>query len=113
MERVFLRGFGMRAAVVLVGLLTLVTLTACGGGGGDDGGGGNSGGFTLSATSATFSAREAGPVPASQSIGITLTGNGAAGLGAAFRAGQVPNWLNVNITGSAPNYNLVLTVSNT
>jgi Viral BACON domain len=101
-----------RAFVLFVSAL----LAACGGGGGDGGGGNNpgtGGGFTLGASAASFSAREKGALPTPQNISITLTGGGSAQLGAAFPAGQVPAWLTVDITGSAPNYTLVLTVNTT
>ena len=81
------------------------------GGGGNNPG--NGGGFTLGASSASFSAREKGALPAPQNISITLTGSGASQVGAAFPAGQVPTWLSVGITGGAPNYTLVLTVNTT
>ena len=109
----FIRRQGFPRAFVL---FVVALLTACGGGGGGGGGGddpGNRDGFTLGATSASFSAREEGALPAPQNISITLTGSGAVQLGAAFPAGQVPTWLTVGITGSAPNYTLVLTVNTT
>jgi hypothetical protein len=98
-------------------LFLVALLASCGGGGGDGGGGGNGSGntgeFTLGASSASFTAREQGALPAVRNISITLTGTGVAQLGAAFPAGQVPTWLAVDVTGSAPNYTLVLTVNTT
>src|SRR5690349_16953162 len=107
-------------ARLTVALVAIFALASCGGGGGGGGGSsgggvssGNTGEFTLGASSASFSAREKGALPALQNIAITLTGTGAAALGAAFPAGQVPTWLAVNVTGTAPNYTLVLTVTTT
>lgn len=105
-------------------LFFVALLAACGGGGGgsndggtggpsNNGGGGSAGDFTLATSTANFSARENGALPASQSIAITLTSTAAAQLGAAFPAGNVPTWLTVDITGAAPDYTLVLTVNTT
>lgn len=94
--------------------VTSCLLAACGGGGGGGGEDGGSGGgaFTLEATSASFAARQFSFTPPSQQIAITLTDNRAARLGAGF-AGQAPAWLNVDITGSAPNFFLNLRVNST
>jgi hypothetical protein len=96
----------------------LGVLSACGGGGssGGSGSGGEqpSGAFTISATSATFSARQNGAVPSSQSLTIQVTGPNVAYVGAAYTGGQTrPSWLGVNITGSGTTFDLVLSIIST
>lgn len=93
----------------------LSMLSACGGGGG---GGGSvtqpSGAFTISANSATFSARQNGANPSSQSLTIQITGPNVAVVGAAYTGGQTqPSWLGFNITGSGTTWNLVLSIEST
>jgi hypothetical protein len=73
----------------------LGVLSACGGGGGGSGGSSSegtpvSGAFTISATSAAFSARQNAAVPSSRSLTITITGPNAAYAGAAYTGGQTP-----------------------
>lgn len=100
----------------------LGVLSACGGGGsgggssGDSGSGGGqpSGAFTISGTSATFSARQRAAVPSSQSLTIQVTGPDVAYVGAAYTGGQTqPPWLGISITGSGPTYKLVLSILST
>jgi hypothetical protein len=112
----FYRGFWMhRFRVVLGALVMAIAAVSCGGGGdgGGGGGSGSAGAFTLAATSATFRAPRNGAQPAARQIALTLTGTGIAAVGAAFPAGQVPSWLSVNITGTAPNLTLVLQPNST
>jgi len=89
-----------------------VVLSACGGGGGGDGGGGGgpkAGAFTLTTTSASFSAKRLGPNPDAVFIQMHVTGSGVAAVGAAYRQGSTPaTWLEVNITGTAPNFAISL-----
>ena len=97
-------------------LLLLGALAGCGGGGG--GGGGNqqpaAGAFTLSGNSASFSALAGDIVPSSTSLTMTVTGSRVAAVGAAYVGGATqPNWLGINITGSAPNFNVVLSINTT
>lgn len=106
-----------RAAALLVGVCALA---ACGGGGGggagddDDGPSNTGGGFTLSATSATFSAPRLAAPPAQQFFAVTLTDTAAAKLVAGFPAGQTPpSWLDMAVTGTAPNLTLALRVTTT
>ena len=96
----------------------LGVLSACGGGGGSGGSGSGgtpvSGAFTISATSATFSARQNAANPSSQSLAITITGPNAAYAGAAYTSGQTPpSWLAFSMNGSGTTYNLVLSVTST
>jgi hypothetical protein len=105
--------FGLHRAFVVVPLFGLIAIVAgCGGGGG---GGAPppmpSGAFTMSDSSASFTALQAGTVPASQSVDITITGSGVAILGAAYTSGQTqPTWLTLAITGSGSQYQLVVGV---
>jgi BACON domain-containing protein len=101
-----------RSCVISLGFLILV---ACGGGGG--GGGGppaqpapSAGAFTLGATSASFkSASFAQLVPAAIQVPMTLTGSGTATVVLGFPTTQgVPGWLNVTVTGTAPNLAIVI-----
>jgi hypothetical protein len=101
-------------------LVSLCALAACGGGGGgnddddDDGPSNNGGGFTLSATTATFAAPRFYPPPLGQSIAVTLTDTAAAKLVAGFPTGQTPpSWLDVALSGTAPNLTLTLRVTTT
>ena len=93
----------------------LSVLSACGGsGGGGSGGGPVSGAFTISANSATFSARQNGVLPSSQSLTIQISGPNAAYAGAAYTGGQTPPpWLGFTMNGSGTTYQLVLTVTST
>jgi hypothetical protein len=107
-----MRGAGFAVAACVL----LWTLTGCGGGGSGGGGGPSvpNGAFTISATSASFVARQNGASPASQSLTITITGQNAAYAGAAYPQGQgPPGWLGFNITGSGTVYQLVLTITST
>jgi hypothetical protein len=98
----------------------LSVLSACGGGGSGSnsgvgaGGGQASGAFTISANSATFSARQNAAAPSSQSLTIQITGPNTAYAGAAYTAGTTqPSWLGFAMTGSGTTYQLVLTVNST
>ena len=94
----------------------LGVLPACGGGGGGSGSGGTpvSGAFTISANSATFSARQNAAVPSSQSLTIQITGPNAAYAGAAYTGGQTPpSWLSFSMNGSGTTWHLVLSVTST
>jgi len=94
--------------------VSVLAISCGGGGGGGDGGSGITGDFTLSGTSAAFVARSFGPVPASQMLALTLSGPAPAFVGAAYPNGTTPPiWLEVNITGSAPNYTVVFSISGT
>jgi hypothetical protein len=114
----------LQAAARSVAVLVFAcVLNACGGGGGGDGGsGGGSGGgggsstgaFTIDKTSASFTALKDLQRPSGQSIALTITGTGVAQVGAAFPASQgVPQWLIVNINGTAPNFTVFLDISTT
>jgi hypothetical protein len=89
-------------------------LSACGGGGGGgtrDDNVNQGGGFTLSASSATLTAKIQTAAPA-QSIQIHLTGSGAASIAAGYRQGVLPaTWLDAGIRGSGNDYTLTLSVS--
>src|SRR6185436_7469025 len=63
--------------------------------------------FSISATSANFRVSRYTTYDPVR-INLTVRSNSVAALGAAFPAGQVPNWLQVNIEGTAPNYTLVI-----
>lgn len=90
----------------------LAVLSACGGGSG--GAVQPSGAFTISASSASFSARQNGAEPASQTLTIQITGPNAAYVGAAYTGGQTqPSWLGINITGSGTTYDLDLSIVGT
>lgn len=94
----------------------LGVLSACGGGSGGVGSGGGqaSGAFTISANSATFSARQNAAAPSSQSLTIQITGPNTAYAGAAYTAGTTqPSWLGFAMNGSGTTYQLVLTVNST
>jgi Viral BACON domain len=68
--------------------------------------------FTMSGNAASFTALQGGIVPANQSFDITITGTGAAVLGAAYTGGQTqPPWLTINITGSGTHFQLVVGVT--
>jgi len=98
-----------------------ILLGACGGGGG---GGqatnqppapaGTPGDFTLSASTVSFAAQQGAASPTARTITVHLLDTKAAALGAAYVAPQTqPAWLNVSITGTAPDYSVVLTPSTT
>lgn len=88
----------------------VLLLEACGGGGGGGGGGGDTspsqpGGFTLSATSAEFSAVSQNYATDSKQFALTITGTKVAAVGAAYAAGQRPaDWLDIDITGAGTAY---------
>lgn len=86
----------------------LMLLSACGGGGG-----GGSSGFTLEANSANFTAHQGTAPPAQRSISVRLDDSQSTYLGAGYRDGVVPEWLDVSILGSAPNFTLVLRITST
>jgi hypothetical protein len=93
-------------------MTVLAALPGCGGGGGGGGSAMPSGTFTMSANSASFTALQAGVVPANQSFDVTITGSGVAVLGAAYTGGQTqPPWLTINITGSGTHFQLVVGVA--
>jgi hypothetical protein len=100
-----------RGCVLSIGLLVLA---ACGGGGGGGGSPGQpapaAGAFTLGATSASFkSAAFAQFVPAAIQVPMILTGSDIATAVLGFPTTQgVPGWLNVTVTGSAPNLTIVI-----
>jgi hypothetical protein len=108
------------AVILLFGLTAIVA--GCGGGGSGAGttptptpGGTTppapSGTFTMSGSSASFTALQAGTVPANQTFDITITGTGAAVVGAAYTNGQTqPTWLTAAVTGSGSHYQLVVGV---
>lgn len=102
----------MRAAACL---LLCWTVVGCGGGGG--GGSGSEtppGAFTLSGTSATFTALQGGAQPASTSLAMTITGPRVAEVGASYTGGQTqPSWLGIDIIGAGSNYNVVLSITST
>ncbi|HEV2443036.1 MAG TPA: hypothetical protein VGT07_10985 [Steroidobacteraceae bacterium] len=92
----------------------LGVLSACGGGGGGSTSGQPSGAFTLSGNSATFSARQNGSDPSSQTLAIQITGPNVGYVGAAYSGGTTqPSWLGINITGSGTTYNLALSIVST
>jgi sugar lactone lactonase YvrE len=111
----------LKSRELLCGLVCLL-LAACGGGGGggsgsSSGGGSNpppppappaAGAFTLSGTSASFRAPRQHDIPASESFIMTVTGSGVATVGAAMPAAQAVTWLDVAVTGTAPNYLVTL-----
>lgn len=108
----------MKTKKIAVSAVLLVALQACGGGGGSAGStgptGSSPGSFTVSATTAAFSVREGGALPASQVVHVHLLDNSAAVLGAAYVAPQTqPSWLNIAITGSAPDYDVTLSITST
>jgi hypothetical protein len=105
---------------VLSGLACML-LIACGGGGGG-GGSSSSGGvnppppppppapgaFTLNSTTATFRAPRLRAIPARQDIALNVTGSGVASVGAAVPTTPAVTWLNIDVTGAAPNYTISL-----
>lgn len=89
-------------------------LAACGGGGGGGSAPPPSGAFTISANAVTFSARDNGANPSSQSLTILVTGPNVGYVGAAYTGGQAPpSWLGFSITGSGTTWNLVLSIKST
>src|SRR5438309_434602 len=97
---------GMRRWLFVAACLVLV---ACGGGGG-----GGAGDFTLSASTATFTAARNGPLPPAQTIHLHLTSAGASFVGAGYTDGQPqPQWLDVNITGAGNDFDVHLTIKGT
>jgi sugar lactone lactonase YvrE len=96
-------------------------IAACGGGG--SGGGGNNppppppppppGSFTLSATTAAFSAPRLRGIPAFQNISMNVTGSDVATVGAAMPAAQAVSWLSVTISGTAPDYSISMRPNST
>lgn len=104
--------FGLHRAFALVALFGLTAIVAgCGGGGGGGAPPVPDGAFTMSANSATFTALQAGTVPASQTIDVTITGSGATVLGAAYTGGQTqPTWLSLALNGSGSHYQLTVGV---
>lgn len=94
--------------LLLAGLVLLVV--ACGSGGG----GSQAGSFTLSASSASFSAQPNGPLPPTQTVHLHLTSSGAVYVGAGYKNGQQqPSWLNVSITGGGSDYDVTLSIIST
>jgi len=92
----------------------LGVLSACGGGGGAGPVAQPNGAFTISANAMTFSARENGADPGSQTLTIQVTGPNAAYVGAAYTTGQTPaSWLGFSITGSGTTWELVLSIKST
>src|SRR5581483_9052692 len=68
----------------------------------------------ISATTASFAVREGGALPASRVLHVHLLDNNAAVLGAAYVAPQTqPSWLNIAISGSAPDYDVTLSITTT
>jgi hypothetical protein len=103
------RTFALVALVALFGLTALVA--GCGGGGGGGAPPVPNGAFTMSANSASFTALQAGAVPVSQTIDVTITGSAAAVLGAAYTSGQTqPTWLTLALSGSGLHYQLTVGV---
>jgi hypothetical protein len=114
----------LRAAAAALASFCAFMLVACGGGGGGSssgsssssssgGGTGGSGGFTLSATSATFKTLRRDPLPADSRIAVTITGSKVAAFGAATVNQAPPAWLKVAMEGTSPNLTLVLGVQDT
>lgn len=108
----FTIGRRLGAVRTLLLVLASATVAACGGGGG--GSSTPAGAFTLAAGSATFSVLRNSPLPASQSVALTVTGDNVTFVGAAYENGQgQPGWLGIDITGSGRNYSLVVRVLDT
>lgn len=111
----------MKTTKSAVLLILLLALQACGGGGSSGGSGSGTGptgsapgSFTVSAATASFAARQGGALPASQVLHVHLLDNSAAVLGAAYVAPQTqPSWLNIAISGSAPDYDVTLSITTT
>jgi hypothetical protein len=111
----------MKITKLALSIFLLCALQACGGGGGSGTGGGGSvvssvppGSFTISATTAGFTAMQGGAASAPQVLHVHLQDQKAAVLGAAYVAPQVPpSWLHVGITGAAPDYDVTLSITNT
>lgn len=104
-----------RIALFTPVLLLTIALSACGGGGGEGGSGstGGSGGFTLAATSASFKVLRFDQPPDDTHIGLRVTGDAVAAVGAAFVNQVPPSWLFVDIEGTSPNFTLVLGIIDT
>lgn len=107
----------MKIATFALSLVMVFALQACGGGGGAGGTGptdSSPGSFTVSASTMSFTSREGGALPAPQVLHVHLLDKSAAVLGAAYVAPQTqPSWLNIAITGSAPDYDVTLSITTT
>lgn len=91
-----------------------ILLVACGGGGGGGGSSTPAGSFTLSATTAAFSAYQNAAAPANSRIAMNITGSNVAFVGAAYANGQTqPPWLSINITGAGRSFNVVIGITQT
>lgn len=80
-------------------------LSACGGGDAPQGN------FTLSTSDVSFSAYRNEALPAAQAVRMHLTDGKSAYVGAGYRSGIAPEWLAVEITGTAPDYEVTLSIS--
>jgi len=90
-------------------LAAALASAACSGGGGGDGGG-----LSLGQSSVSFAARQGGPVPAPQSIAVTVTASQAAYIVAGYPPGTPePTWLSVSLGGSGANWSLSLSIAGT
>ena len=104
----------MRTTTFLLSLLLLLTLQGCGGGGGTSGPPSVPGGFTISANTAIFNAIEGLQPTAPQVLHVHLLDHSTTYLGAAYVVPQTqPSWLNVTITGTAPDYDVTLSITQT
>ena len=109
-----LTGFRTAQRALLFATATWV-LSACGGGGGSPASSPPpSGGFTLSTSSVTFSAKQSGQSPPNQTVSVHLTDSGSAKVGAGYKSGVMPpGWLEVTAAGSGVDYSFTLSVSTT
>lgn len=105
----------MRATTLLVSLVLLFALQGCGGGGSSSAPPPAPGSFTLSANTASFNAIEGlQPSPSQIILHAHLLDNSANYLGAAYVAPQTkPTWLKTSITGSQPDYDVTLSITQT
>lgn len=100
-----------------VTLLVALTMAGCGGGGGSgasggggSGGGSTSGGLTVNPTTVTLSTAAGSNAPVTQTIAVTVTNPSAVAVGAAYPPGTAPaTWLNIQVSGTAPNYTFSFT----
>jgi hypothetical protein len=76
------------------------------------GGGSDAGDFVLGTTNVTFSARRADTAPDSTIVAVHLLNSQRANVNAVFLT-NAPDWLDVSISGQAPDYQLTLRVTST
>jgi Viral BACON domain len=93
----------------------ILLLAACGGGGGGAVSSPSAGdGFTVSATSLSFSAAQNGSLPTGQDIQTSFTNPEAYYVGAAYPPGVPPaSWLTITTTGSGSAYTFHFSVNTT